>query len=74
MIHTLRGNDEQALAALREAIDAGWRIEARYFLEHEPNLFSLHENLEFQQMVAEVNVDLEEQLARVQALEHEISQ
>jgi TolB-like protein/Tfp pilus assembly protein PilF len=72
MIHALRGEEEQALAALREAIDEGWRHEARYLLEFEPNLFSLHGNLDYQAMLAEVRGDLAAQLARVREMDDSI--
>jgi hypothetical protein len=38
-------------------------------LEHEPNLESLHDEPEFQAMVAEIEADMATQLARVQEME-----
>jgi hypothetical protein len=53
----------------REAIDDGWQFRARYLLEFDPTLFSLHPYPEYQAMVAEVKADLAEQLRRVQEME-----
>jgi tetratricopeptide (TPR) repeat protein len=64
-IYALRGEKEKALAALREAIDGGWRRRWWYFLEHDPTLESLRDEPEFQAMVEEIEADMAEQLARV---------
>jgi tetratricopeptide (TPR) repeat protein len=69
MIYAIQGKKEKALAALREAIDDGWQFRARYLLEFDPTLFSLHPDPEYQAMVAEVKADLAEQLRRVQEME-----
>jgi tetratricopeptide (TPR) repeat protein len=70
MIYAIQGEREKALAALREAINDGWQFRARYLLEFEPNLFSLHTDPGYQAMVAEVKAGLAEQLSRVQEMEH----
>ena len=69
LIYAIQGEKEKALAALREAIDDGWQFNARYILEFEPSLFSLHPDPEYQAMVAEVKAELAEQLTRVQKME-----
>ena len=68
-IYALQGQTAEALAALREAIDAGWRLWWWYYLEHNPNLESIRDDPEFQAMVAEIRADMAEQLARLQERE-----
>jgi tetratricopeptide (TPR) repeat protein len=68
-IYALQGEKQKALSALRQAIDEGWRAWWRYFLEHDPNLESLHDEPEFQAMVAEIEADMAAQLARVREVE-----
>ncbi len=68
-IHALRGDKEKALSALREAIDDGWRLRWWYYLKHDPNLESLHDEPEYQAMVAEIEADMADQLARVREME-----
>ena len=76
-LHAVRGDKEAALAALRSAIDrgplvkvegaarsGGWRRNPQYLLLH-PHLRILHEEPEFQAMVAEVEADV----ARMRAAE-----
>ena len=68
-IHAQRGEQEKALAALRQAIDQGWRTYWWYYLEHDLSLESLHDEPEYQAMVAEIDADMATQLARVRAME-----
>jgi tetratricopeptide (TPR) repeat protein len=68
-IHALRGDEQKALAALRQAIDEGWRTFWWYFLKQDPTLESLHNEPEFQAMVAEIEADMAAQLARVREME-----
>jgi tetratricopeptide (TPR) repeat protein len=74
-IYALQGDKQKALAALRQAIDEGWRgwtrasPRWRYFLKHDPILESLHDEPEYQAMVAEIETDMAEQLARVRELQ-----
>jgi adenylate cyclase len=69
LIHALKGDKEKALSTLREAIDEGWRSLWWYFLKRSPNLESLHDEPEFQAMVAEIEADMAAQLARVREME-----
>ena len=46
-------------------MDNGWRFHVRYFLEQDPILARLHDNIEFQRMKAEIDADMAEQLTRV---------
>jgi hypothetical protein len=57
------------LSALRQAIDEGWRGVWWYYLQHDPNLESLHDEPEFQAMVAEIEADMAAQLERVREME-----
>jgi TolB-like protein/Tfp pilus assembly protein PilF len=68
-IHALRGEKDQALSALRQAIDEGWRFLWWYFLEHDPNLQSLHDEPEFQAMLEEIRAEMALQLERVREME-----
>jgi hypothetical protein len=68
-IYALRGDKQKALSALRQAIDEGWRVPWRYFLEHDSALESLHDKPEYQAMIAEIEADMAAQLARVREME-----
>ena len=68
-IHAQRGEKQKALSALRRAIDEGWRFEWWYQLKHKPDLEPLHDEPEFQAMIAEIETDMAAQLARVREME-----
>jgi tetratricopeptide (TPR) repeat protein len=68
-IYALQGDKQKALAALRQAIDEGWRTLWWYYLKRDLNLESLHDEPEYQAMVAEIEADMAEQLARVREME-----
>ncbi len=68
-IYALQGDKQKALAALRQAIDEGWRSLWWYYLKYDPTLESLHDEPEYQAMVAEIEADMAEQLARVREME-----
>ena len=68
-VYALRGDKQKALLALRQAIDEGWRSAWWYFLKQDPSLESLHDEPEYQAMVAEIEADMAEQLARVREME-----
>ena len=57
-ILTLRGRDDEALAALRRAIDAGWRELWQFDLAQNPNLTRLHGRAEFIAIVEEVGREM----------------
>jgi tetratricopeptide (TPR) repeat protein len=69
MTHALLGHTDQALLALRSAIDAGWRENWWIYLEHDENLSSIRGRPEFQAIVEEVKADMATQLARVRELQ-----
>ena len=66
-MHAIRGDDAKALAALREAIDAGWRSDWRYYRDHEPAFERIRGTDEFRRIFRKVEVDLAEQRARLAA-------
>jgi TolB-like protein/Tfp pilus assembly protein PilF len=68
-IYALQGEKQKALSALRQAIDAGWRRFWWYLLKNDPALESLHDEPEFQAMVAEIEADMATQLERVREME-----
>jgi tetratricopeptide (TPR) repeat protein len=68
-IYALQGEKHKALAALRQAIDEGWRSLWWYFLKQDPSLESLHDEPEYQAMVAEIEADMATQLERVREME-----
>jgi tetratricopeptide (TPR) repeat protein len=68
-IHALRGDTEKALAALRQAVDQGWRWFSWYFLEYDPALASLHDEPDFQALKQEIKLDLATQRTRLQERE-----
>jgi TolB-like protein/Tfp pilus assembly protein PilF len=69
MIYALQGNNEAALAALRQAIDEGWRTGWWFYLEHDPSLDFIRDEPEFQAMLEEIQIDIAAQLERVRAME-----
>ncbi len=68
-IYALRGDKQKALSALRQAIDEGFRFLWWNFLKQDLSLESLHDEPEFQAMVAEIEADMAAQLARVREME-----
>ncbi len=68
-IYALQGDKQKALAALQRAIDEGWRDTWWFYLKYDPTLESLHDEPEFQAMVAEIETDMAVQLARVREME-----
>jgi TolB-like protein/Flp pilus assembly protein TadD len=68
-IYSLQDEKQKALSALRQAIDEGWRSLWWYYLKYDPTLESLHDEPEFQAMIAEIEADMAAQLARVHEME-----
>jgi TolB-like protein len=67
-IHAMRGDRDQAIASLREAIDAGWRVSMPFGIEHswwmlhqDWKLDSLHQDLEFIALLDELESDIDAQ-------------
>jgi tetratricopeptide (TPR) repeat protein len=61
-IFALQGKKQKALSVLRQRIDEGRRNWWWYVFKHEPNLESLHDEPEYQAMVAEIEADMAAQL------------
>jgi Flp pilus assembly protein TadD len=66
--YLLQGDTHRALAALREAVEGGWRF-GWWLLEREPIYEPLWELPEFQSLMAGVEADMAAQLARVWEME-----
>ncbi len=69
LIFALQGKTEAALAALRQAIDQGWRTTWWFYLERDPSLDSIRDEPEFQVMVEEIKADMAAQLEHVRTME-----
>ncbi len=63
--YALQGKKAKALAALREAIDSGWRSLWWYYLERDKNMDSIRNEPEYQAMLEEVRTDMAAQLVRL---------
>lgn len=72
--YALRGEQQAALNALRQAVDAGWRDFWWYYLKYDPVLKSLHNEANFQAIVDEIKADMATQLAHVKQMEDHESQ
>jgi hypothetical protein len=66
--YLLQGDTHRALAALREAVEGGWRS-GWWQLERQPIYEPLWELPEFQSLMAGVKADMAAQLARVREME-----
>jgi serine/threonine-protein kinase len=64
----LQGREAEALAAMRRAVDGGWRLDW-WQVEADPTLDSISDDPAFRAMLEEVKADLARQLARVRELE-----
>lgn len=60
-IYALQQRPDLAIAALREAIDDGWRILSWFYLDHDPNLDAIRGNPEFQRLRQAIKADLAQQ-------------
>jgi hypothetical protein len=68
-LHALRGDKEKALTALREGVANGTRWLWKLQLLYNPNLESIRNTPEFAAVIAEIEADMAEQLARVRELQ-----
>ena len=68
-ILALLGRSDEALAALHQAIDEGWRVDWQYFFDIDPNLDSIRDHPSFLQMRSKVAQDIAAQLARSREME-----
>ncbi len=60
---TLLGQPQEALAALQELVDDGWRMNWRWHTEFNPDLASLQGDLRYQAIVNGIEADIDAQLA-----------
>ena len=67
-ILAMQNRREQALGALRQAIDEGWRTLSWLYLEYDPSLDSIRGEPEFQRLYTELQIDLAAQAELVQNL------
>jgi TolB-like protein/tetratricopeptide (TPR) repeat protein len=67
-IYALQNQPEQALDALQQAIDEGYRLLIWLYLEIDPNVDSLRDFPRFTELIATLKTDLAEQAQRVRAL------
>jgi len=68
-ILTLKGQREEAISALAEAVDEGWRTFWWYYLRHDPNLESIRAEPEFQRILAWIEEDMSAQMQRIREME-----
>jgi hypothetical protein len=68
-LHALRGEKEKALAALRVHAERGIGSSWRWQVLYNPNLESIRDTPEFAAIVAEIEADMAEQLARVREMQ-----
>lgn len=64
----LQGRTELALAALRRAVDEGWRVHTWYHFDLDPALASLRDDPAFVAIRTQVMTDLAEQAVRLEQL------
>ena len=68
-ILALQGKTDEALAALRQAFDQGWRTDWRYFFYVDPNLDSIRGEPEFQAILGDIKDDMAAQLQRAREMD-----
>lgn len=60
-VHALEGRADEALAALEQAVEDGWRAHWRLYLEHNPNLAELREVPAFTDSLDAIRQDMTRQ-------------
>jgi hypothetical protein len=68
-IYALQGRKAEALKALRQAVDEGWRGLWPFWLKYDPVLESLHDEPEYRAIIAELEADMAAQLQRVHEMQ-----
>jgi len=68
-ILALQGRKTKALAALRQAVDEGWRSLWWYYLQYDPNLESIRSEPELQAILDEIRTDMSAQMQRIRDME-----
>ncbi len=64
-VHALRGDKAKALAKLRDAEKAGWRVVWRYARDVDPTLASIRDQPEFKAIFADIERDMARQRAEL---------
>lgn len=67
-IYALQDRPEQALNALQQAIDNGWRLLSWFYLDLDPNVDNIRDLPGFTKLHADLQADLAAQAERVRAL------
>ena len=57
-VYSLQQRPQQALAALSQAIDEGWRVFSWLYLQHDPNLDAIRNEPEFRRLHERLHADL----------------
>jgi TolB-like protein/Flp pilus assembly protein TadD len=70
LILALKGEKTEALSALRDGVDEGWRSMWWYYLRHDPNLDSIRNEPEFQLIVSEIEADMSAQMQQIREMEY----
>jgi len=68
-IHALKGNPEEALATLRQAVVAGWRFQWWFYLKQDPAFDSIRDDARFQSLVEDLSTEMAALLGKVRRLE-----
>ena len=68
-IYTMQARKDMALAALRQAVDEGWRLIWRINLKHDTSLAALHSEPEYRAIVAELEAEMAAQVKRIREME-----
>jgi len=68
-ILALQGRKAEALAALRDAVDAGWRSLWWYYLVSDPNLESIRHDPAFDAILADLRADIAAHMEQIREME-----
>ena len=70
LILALKGEKAEALSALRDGVDEGWRSLWWYYLRHDPNLESIRSEPGFQLIISEIEDDMSTQIQQIREMEN----
>ena len=69
LVLALQGKKTLALSALQDAVDENWRSLWWYYLRYDPNLESIRNEPEFQQVLARIEADMSSQMQDIRKME-----